>query len=456
MTADTKKIVTRFAPSPTGLLHSGNYRTALFSYLFARQHKGEFIVRIEDTDRARSKPEYEANIIESIKWLGLAYDKFYRQSERVDRHQFFLEKLIAEGKAYTSKEEAKDGSGAVKEIVRFKNPNKTVSFTDLIRGRIEIDTTDLGDFVIAKNIREPLFHLAVVVDDYEMGVTHIIRGEDHISNTPRHILLYEALGAPVPTYAHLPLVLNEDKTKLSKRKGAQPITHYRDQGYLPESMLNFLALIGWNDGTDDELYTLDDLLARFDLARVHKAGAVFNPIKLNWINKEHIKMLSSEEQFAYIKKYLPQSIIALPEYREEILRRITPVIIERISHFGEVAELAERGEIAYFFEDPAYAPEALLWKDDKDAGHTRAHIEKASVLLGEITPDTFTAEAIKGALWDYATEAGKGNVLWPLRYALSGRDKSPDPFMLAEILGKEATLRRVEKAKKLLDNASSS
>lgn len=456
MVTDMKKIVTRFAPSPTGLLHCGNYRTALFSYLYARQHKGEFILRIEDTDRARSKPEYEANIIESLQWLGLAYDKFYRQSERVTRHQFFLEKLIAEGKAYLSKEEAKDGSGAVKEIVRFKNPNKTVSFTDLIRGKIEINTTDLGDFVIAKNIHEPLFHLAVVVDDYEMGVTHIIRGEDHISNTPRHILLYEALDAPMPTYAHLPLVLNEDKTKLSKRKGAQPITYYRDQGYLPESMLNFLALIGWNDGTDDELYTLDDLLARFDLARVHKAGAVFNPVKLNWINKEHLKRLSLKDQFAYIKKYLPPSITTLSGYRDEILKCVVPIIIERISHFGEVAKLAESGEIVYFFEDPAYASEALMWKDDKDTGHTRTHLDKVSALLEKIAPDGFTAEAVKGALWDYATEAGKGNVLWPLRYALSGRDKSPDPFTLSEILGKEATLHRIKKAKEMLDNAISS
>lgn len=450
MTSSSQKIITRFAPSPTGLLHSGNYRTAIYSYLFAKQHGGEFILRIEDTDRARSKPEYETNIIESLAWLGLPYDKFYRQSERVDRHQFFLEKLIAEGKAYVSKEVAKDGSGVEKEIVRFKNPNKVVSFTDLIRGTIEIDTTDLGDFVIAKNISEPLFHLAVVVDDLEMGVTHIIRGEDHISNTPRHILLYEALDAPVPSYAHLPLVLNEDRAKLSKRKGAQPITHYRDQGYLPQAILNFLALIGWNDGTEDEIFTMDDLLKRFDLTRIHKAGAIFNPVKLNWINKEHIKRLPATEQFKIVKKYMPDSIKDLPGYDEEILHRAMPALIDHINNFGELAILAERGEVAYFFEDPMYSVEGLFWKDDKDAARTRAHLDKVADLLQKISPDELTAESVKSALWDYANEAGRGNVLWPLRYALSGRDKSPDPFTLAEILGKETTMRRIKKAQELL------
>lgn len=451
-TPTTAKIVTRFAPSPTGLLHSGNYRTAIFSYLFARQHGGEFILRIEDTDRARSKPEYEQNILESLSWLGLDYDRFYRQSERLERHRFFLEKLIAEEKAYVSKEEAKDGSGAIKEIVRFKNPNKVISFNDLIRGTIEMDTTDLGDFVIAKNIHEPLFHLAVVVDDIEMGVTHIIRGEDHIPNTPRHILLYEALGATPPSYAHLPLVLNEDRTKLSKRKGAQPITYYRDHGYLPQAILNFLALVGWNDGTEDEIFTLHDLLERFDLARVHKAGAIFNTIKLNWINKEYIKRLSPEEQYAYIERYLPQTIKELSGYLPEVLMRAVPALIDHISYFGEISALAERGEIAYFFEDPAYSPPGLLWKDDKDPGHTRVHLAKVLEVLQKISSEDFTANTTKEALWGYATEAGKGSVLWPLRYALSGRDKSPDPFTLMGILGKEATVRRVNTACALLNN----
>ena len=216
------QIVTRFAPSPTGLLHAGNYRTAVFSYLFARQHGGKFILRIEDTDRERSRPEYEVNILESLAWLGLDFDEKYRQSENASVHREYLEKMIASGHAYISQETpTKEGERA--EVIRFKNPNKKVLFPDLIRGDIEFDTTELKDFVIAKSLDEPVFHLAVVVDDFTAGVTHVIRGEDHISNTPRQILIQEAIGAPCPIYAHLPLVLAPDRSKLSKRKGALPL-----------------------------------------------------------------------------------------------------------------------------------------------------------------------------------------------------------------------------------------
>jgi glutamyl/glutaminyl-tRNA synthetase len=200
------KVVTRFAPSPTGLLHAGNYRTALFSYIFTLQNKGKFVLRIEDTDKARSKKEYEYNIIESLNWLGIKYDEFYRQSDRTEIHKSYIKKLIDSGKAYISKEIPKE-AGDRSEVIRFKNPNKKVSFVDLVRGKIEFDTTDLGDFIIAKSMEEPVFHLVVVVDDFEMGITHIIRGEDHISNTPRHILIQEALSIPTPLYAHIPLLL---------------------------------------------------------------------------------------------------------------------------------------------------------------------------------------------------------------------------------------------------------
>lgn len=443
-------IVTRFAPSPTGLLHGGNYRTAVFAYLLARKHGGKFILRIEDTDRERSKKEYEENILESLAWLGLEYDEFFRQSELLANHTKALEELIKNGYAYISREEAKDGSGVMKEIVRFKNPNKRVAFTDIIRGLIEIDTTDLGDFVIAKNITEPLFHLAVVVDDATMGVTHIIRGEDHIANTPRQILLYEALGYPVPQYAHLPLVVDEKRAKLSKRRGAQPLTYYRDQGYLPEAILNFLALVGWNPGTEQEIFTKDELVEAFTLERVQKSPGFFNLEKLEWINKEHIKRLSVEEQCARIEEVLPETITTLSSYSHEKLLRITPVLVEHIMYFGEIGEMAGRGEIGYFFEDPTYEFEGLLWKDDKDPAHTRAHFDKIVELLQKVDDAFFTAEVVKTALWDYASAVGRGNVLWPLRYALSGRDKSPDPFTLAEILGKEATLRRIAYAQKLL------
>ncbi len=447
-------IVTRFAPSPTGLLHGGNYRTAVFSYLFARKHNGRFIVRIEDTDRERSKKEYENNIMDSLAWLGLEYDAEYRQSDLVSEHTKALQKLIEAGNAYISREEAKDGSGQMRELVRFKNPNQRIIFHDVIRGEISTDTTDLGDFVIAKRIDEPLFHLAVVVDDASMGVTHIIRGEDHISNTPRQILLYNALGYPVPQYAHLPLVVDEKRAKLSKRRGAQPLTYYRDQGYLPEALLNFLSLVGWNPGTEQEIFSKEELVQSFDLERVQKSAGFFNIEKLNWINKEHIKRLTTEKQYAYVERFMPSSITALPHYSREKLLRIAPLLVDHITHFGEIPTLAERGEVAYFFEDPMYAREGLFWKDDKDAEHTREKLDNVVEILQKIPSENFTAETTKEALWGYASEVGKGNVLWPLRYALSGREKSPDPFTLAGILGKEITLQRIERARQLLSGAS--
>ncbi len=450
MTNDTKKVVTRFAPSPTGLLHGGTYRTAVFSYLFARQNGGKFILRIEDTDRERSKKEYEANILESLLWLGLEYDEFYRQSEHVASHTAALSKLILDGNAYISKEPAKDGSGVIRELVRFRNPNKRVKFDDMIRGEIETDTTDLGDFVIAKNINEPLFHLAVVADDATAGVTHIVRGDDHIANTPRHILLYEALGHPVPKYAHLPLVVDEKRAKLSKRRGAKSLLYYRDQGYLPQAILNFLALVGWNPGTEQEIFTKDELIKDFDLSRVQKSAGFFNIEKLNWVNKEHIKRLSTVEQCTYVENFTPSYIKSLSGYSRGMLLRVTPIIIEHITHFGEVRELAEGGGMQYFFEDPTYSTESLFWKDDKNAEHTLAKLGKVTELLQNIPEGEFTAGAVKSVLWDYATEVGRGNVLWPMRYALSGREKSSDPFTLAGVLGKETTFRRIEQARKLL------
>lgn len=272
-----KPIITRFAPSPTGHLHVGNYRTALFSYLFARQHGGNFILRIEDTDKERSTKEFEQEIIDSLKWLGLEWDEFFRQSEALPLHTELLKELLVKGKAYMED-----------SVIRLKNPNKKVTFTDMIRGDITFDTTDLGDFVIAKALDHPLYHFAVVVDDYSEAVTHVIRGEDHISNTPRQILIHEALGWEHPEYAHLPLVMASDKTKLSKRKGAKSIMEYRDEGISPEAMLNAMAMIGWNPGTEQELFTKDELIKNFSFKRIKKGGAALGEEKLKWFNRKHI------------------------------------------------------------------------------------------------------------------------------------------------------------------------
>lgn len=446
--------ITRFAPSPTGLLHAGNYRTAVFSYLYARKSGGKFIVRIEDTDKERSKKEYEDNILESLAWLGIDYDEFHRQSERAPEHKKYLQYLLDNGFAYVSKEEmptsAVDDKNRRREVIRFKNPNIKVSFKDLIRGEIEVDTTDLKDFVIAKDLDTPLFHLAVVADDFDMGVTHVVRGEDHISNTPRQILIQRALGAPEPTYAHLPLILAPDRTKLSKRKGALAITEYRERGYLPEAILNYLALLGWNPGTEQEILSKDDLLRQFDISKVQKGGAIFNEEKLRWVNKEYMKLLPLEKLRAEISARLPSDMRLAAQENPTIFSKIIPIILDRISTLGEVPLLADGGEVGYFFNDPVYNTEGLLWKDEKDFKLALARLSKAAELIQEISDENFSAEATKTALWEYATEVGRGNVLWPLRYALSGRDKSPDPFMLAAILGKETTLRRVAYAQNLL------
>ncbi len=241
------------------------------------------VVRFEDTDRERSKKEFEDDIVAALKWLGLGYETpaVARQSERGEVYQKYFKILLEKGLAYEAEESKDDPS---KKVVRFKNPNTRITFTDVVRGEVSVDTTDLGDFVIAKSSTEPLYHLAVVIDDHEMGVTHVIRGEDHISNTPRQILMLEALGFVRPVYAHIPLILAPDKTKLSKRHGAVSVNEYRAQGFIPEALLNYLALLGWNPGGEREVFSLEELMSLFDLAKVQKGGAVFDIEKLKWFN----------------------------------------------------------------------------------------------------------------------------------------------------------------------------
>lgn len=437
-----KNIVTRFAPSPTGVLHVGGVRTALFNYLFARKHGGKFILRIEDTDKERSKKEYEDNILDGLKWLGISYDEIYHQSERADIHKKYLQKMIEKGSAYEA-EESKDGTG---KIIRFKNPNTKVTFHDAVRGDIEFDTTELGDFVIAKNLDTPLFHLAVVVDDFEMGITHIIRGEDHISNTPRQILIQRAIGAPEPQYAHIPLILASDRSKLSKRHGAVSVTEFRENGYLPEAVVNFLALIGWNPGDDREIFSMEELIKEFSLEKIQKAGAVFNIEKLDWINKEYIKKMDNKEIMKILEESMPESVRNIEGITCDKFEKILPVVLERINVFSDIEKMAEEGELQYFFAKPKYEKEKLFWKDEKDADKTIERLEEIINILQEVSSENFTAEKIKEAIWDYATEEGRGSVLWPMRFALSGRDKSPDPFTLSEVFGKEETIDRLRDA----------
>jgi|SRR3989344_5414108 len=431
------KVVTRFAPSPTGFLHLGNFRTAIFAYLYAKKHKGSFVFRIEDTDKARSTKEYEEYIVEGLEWLDISYDKFFRQSEHVDRHKFYLEKMIKGGNAYISKEEAKDGSGVIKELVRFKNPNIDVTFKDEIKGEVTMNTKDLGDFIIAKNLNEPLFHLAVVVDDFEEGITHVIRGEDHTSNTARQILIGRAIGAGTPIYAHMPLVLSYDKLKLSKRRNALPLMEYKKLGFLPEAILNGVAFLGWNPGGDKEIFNRQELIEAFELTQVQKSPAILNEKKLEWFNKEHMKLLPKEEIEKNILAWLPDGMKN---------PKLVPVIFERISKWGDVKDMAERGELDFFFKAPEVEKTKLIYKNTAPEKITQ-NLKLAIKALENLDENNFTAENIKTALMIIANKLdSRGEILHPIRFALSGLDQSPDPFTIASIIGKNETISRLQKA----------
>ena len=437
-----QKVVTRFAPSPTGAAHAGSYRSAIFAWLYARHTGGKFILRIEDTDTARNQEGSADQIIESLTWLGIDYDELYYQSKQVDRHTEIIQELITKDAAYISNEEAKDGSG-MKEIVRFRNPGKAVTVHDLIRGDVTIDTSDLGDFVIARTPTEPIFHLANVIDDHDEGVTHVIRAEEHLANTPRQILIFEALGWDIPTYAHLPLVLGPDKLKLSKRRGALAMLEYRNKGYLPDALFNCITFVGWNPGTDQEIFSKEELIALFDLNRVQKAGALFSEEKLDWFNKEYLKKLPFNEQKKGIMEFMPEFIVNMHGFAD-MIDMLVPLILERIEKFGDVATMAEAGEFTFFFERPAITAEKLIFKGATKE-ETKEHLEKARHLLEGIVE--WELEHIKNLLMGYAdTLPKRGPVLHPLRYSLSGLERSPDPFTIAAIIGKEETLARIKTA----------
>jgi glutamyl-tRNA synthetase len=367
------------------------------------------------------------------------------QSENMPIHKAAILKLIEDGKAYVSKEEAKDGSGVIKEIVRFKNPNTIVTYTDLILGETTVDTTDLGDFVIARNIEDPLYHLAVVVDDAEAAITHVIRGMDHISNTPRQILLIEALGYEIPQYAHIPLVLGYDKQKLSKRKGALSVIEYKKLGYLKEAIINFSSFIGFNPGGEREIYSLNELIEVFDFSRVQKSSAVFNPVKLDWFNSEYIKALTDEEYLSRVKEYFAYQNISFPNFEETILHKILLTGKSRINNFSELKTIDT--VLDYTLDgilDLIQIPEKT--KKDKVVTNVEIYVMLTDIkaILEDASDESFASpEAIKELIWNYAEEKGRGIVLWPLRIALTNQEKSIDPFSMIWVLGKKTTLERL-------------
>ena len=430
------KVRTRIAPSPTGFLHVGTARTALFNYLFAKHEGGKFVLRIEDTDQERSDKKYEKDIIEGLKWLGIDWDEFYRQSERVDLYKKYLKKLIDTGAAYISQEK----EGERKEVVRFKNSGKKIVFEDSIRGNIKFDTAELGDFVIAKSEDEPLYNFAVVVDDAETEISHVIRGEDHISNTPKQILLQEALDFKTPIYAHLPLILGSDKSKLSKRHGATSVIEYKEAGYLPEALFNFMALLGWNPGTEQEIFSREELIKVFSLDKVQKAGAIFDTQKLDWMNGEYIRKKSPRELLELASPFLGDF---MKNHPQQFLEKIIALEQPRLKKLSELSEKAD-----YFFKEPEYDASLLKWKNMADA-EIKKSLETSKQILEQMSDKDFNKDNLEKAFLERAGK-DRGELLWPLRVALSGRKASPGPFEIMEILGKAKSVARINLALNML------
>lgn len=432
------EIRVRFAPSPTGSLHIGSVRTTLFNYLFARSQKAKMLLRIEDTDRERSLPEYEQNIYRDLSWLGLDYDeKPVRQSDDFSYYLKLAETLIAQGKAYRKTAEGK-------EAVYFRAAKKKVSFNDLIHGPIEFDTEMFDDLVIIKSDGSPTYHFGCVADDHRMGITHVIRGDDHISNTPKQILLYEGLGYAVPQFAHLPLILGNDGAPLSKRHGSVSITAFKEEGFLPQALLNFIALLGWCPEGDREIFSLAELVERFQISKVNQTAAAFNHEKLQWMNGEYIKVLPREN---YLEKLLEYVKTYYPQYAESEVRRAAPLFQERIRTFRDFVELAE-----YFLkEEIIFDPEAVAkhWSESGTPGVLR---EMQEVLAGADFSDVAGLEAaIRGLAAKLGVKAG--NLIHPLRVAVTGKKMSPGVFELISALGKERVLRRLEIAREYTEKS---
>lgn len=489
VSAPEKPVRVRFAPSPTGPLHVGGARTALFNWLFARQNGGKFILRVEDTDKERSTKEYEKELIDGLLWLGLAWDEGptlvtsdkrqatsrgafgpYRQSERTEIYKKYLEKLLAEGKAYycyCTKEELeaerqamlaqglppkygghcrnleKSPEGRRPQVIRFKTPEARVEFKDIIRGKVSFDAALFGDLVIAKDLETPLYNFAAVVDDYEMKISHVIRGEEHLSNTPKQILIQKALGFSEPEYAHLPLILNPDRSKMSKRFADTALAEYKNRGYLPETIVNFLALLGWHPKDEREIFSLRELAGEFDLKRVQKAGAIFNMEKLGWLQKEHLKLLSDDDIVASLRPALKKRGV---EPDREFLKKVVNAERARLKTTDDFLK-----EAGFFFKLPDYGAELLSW-ENKPLAKIKIILAEILKIIGSLKGGILSREGLTSALSNLIAEEGRGTVLWPLRAALSGQPASPDPLEIAEILGKDEISRRLKLAIKKIDN----
>jgi glutamyl-tRNA synthetase len=463
---------TRFAPSPTGMLHIGGVRTALFCWLYARRHGGTFILRIEDTDRERSTPEALQAILDGMKWLGLDHDEgpFY-QTQRMDRYREVIEQFLREGKAYhcyCSREELDQMRAAqmarkekprydgrcrqrtvpvpgVSPVVRFRNPDEgQVIVNDVVHGPITFDSAELDDLIIARSDGTPTYNFCVVVDDYDMRITHVIRGDDHINNTPRQINMLRALGVEPPLYAHVPMILGPDGAKLSKRHGAVSVLQYRDDGFLPEGLLNYLGRLGWSHG-DQEIFTLEEMVRLFDIHDVNKSASALNLDKMLWTNQQHILRSTPEHLAVYLRPQLEALGLAADD-----MAKVAAVARAQQERAKTLREMAENS--VFFFKDVTeYEPKAAAKNLTVE---TAPILAAAHAKLGAL-PE-WQAPAIHTAIMAVAEErsVGLGKVAQPVRVAVSGGTVSPPIDVTLEILGREETLRRLERAQVVASSAS--
>ena len=456
----------RFAPSPTGSLHVGGARTALYNLLFARREKGTFLLRIEDTDVERSREELSSQILSAMDWLGLPYDEGpYYQSQRYDLYRAQVERLLSEGKAYRAFESPEEleadrkkaesegrayrysraarqippeeaerrARGGERNVVRLKMPEETIVVDDLIRGRVEFPAEALDDFVLVRSDGHPLYHFCVVVDDADMRITHVIRGDDHLANTPKHVALFRAVGAPIPKFAHLGMILGTDKKKLSKRHGAAAVEEWRDQGILPEALVNFLALLGWSPGEDREILSMEEMEREFSLDRVGASPSVFDPEKLLWMNAQYIARFPAEEILA---RSIPHALGGVPD-RDTALRAIE-LHRTRVRRTTEVARA-----LGIYARDPEqYEPEGMKKQIKPE---TPALLEKLSARYETVTD--WKAETLEKELRAVAEESGvsAGKLIHPTRLALTGTTVGAPLFDVVALLGKETSLRRLNK-----------
>jgi glutamyl-tRNA synthetase len=463
---------TRFAPSPTGTLHIGGVRTALFNYLFARHHGGVFALRIEDTDRERSTPESIAAILDGMRWLGLEWDEEpIFQSERGDRYAEQMRRLEAGGHAYRcycspeeldAKRQAALGAGARvgydrtcrerrdapagPSVLRFKAPlDGTIHVDDLVKGPVAFQIAELDDFVIARSDGSPIYNFCVVVDDADMAISHVIRGDDHLTNTPRQILLYQALGAPPPAFAHLPMILGADKTRLSKRHGATSVTTYRDLGYLPAAVVNYLARLGWSHG-DQEIFTRDELVAAFGLEQVGRSAAVFNPEKLEWVNFQWLKTAPPDQLVDALVPLLEARGVPVPDDRAW-LARVVATLQERAKTLAELADGAH-----FFLTDEIVLDAAATAK------HLRAAVLPALIDLAKelAALSSWDLPAIETAFRNVVErhQLGLGKLAQPVRVAVTGGTVSPGIFEVLDVLGRERSLDRLRAAIARIDTTT--